>query len=78
MLEKWNNISFPSSRIQTSVPFAKLFGFERIPVLEDMLMNLAIGMVVDVFSETCSVHLGIQNCSYVKPVYAGDFMCNGV
>ena len=44
----------------------------------DLLANLAMGMSVEVFSESCRLHLGLSNCTQHAMVYPGDTLRNHV
>lgn len=67
----------PNSRVETSSKFATQAGFQSCLVSPDFLANLAMGMSVAPFSETCRLHLGLEKCRYLVPVYSGDTLaCN--
>lgn len=65
--------SFPASdRLLTSCPFARALGFQRALLPQALLMNLALCLAVEPFSESCQLHLGLSDVRYLGPAYAGE------
>lgn len=69
---QWQSV-FPSfSRLGTSAEFASACGFDSIPVPQAMLLNMTLCFSVEPFSQSCRLHLGLENAHQEKPVYCGD------
>ena len=78
--ESWRTIwqgSFHTSELlTTSAPFAERLGFRAAPLPFSLVLNLALCMSVEPFSENCLLHLGLHEVTYIRPVHAGDTLRN--
>lgn len=65
--------SFPSStRIHSSVEHARSWGLGGAALPYGMLLNLTLCLAVEPFSETCRLHLGLENAAQEAPAQVGD------
>ncbi len=65
--------SFPSSsRIHSSVEHARAWGLAGAALPYGMLLNLTLCLAVEPFSETCRLHLGLENAIQEAPAGVGD------
>ncbi len=65
--------SFPSSsRIHTSRAHAQKWGLDDTALPFGMLLNLTLCLAVEPFSESCTLHLGIEDAQQRVPAYIND------
>ena len=69
---QWQSVFPTSSRLNTSSEYAALCGFDSIPVPQAMLLNMTLCFSVEPFSQSCRLHLGLENARQERRVHCGD------
>lgn len=69
---QWQSVFPTSSRLTTSREYAASCGFDAIPVPPAMLLNMTLCFSVEPFSQSCRLHLGLEDARQEKPVAYGD------
>ena len=57
-----------------NVEFARFHGHPTVVVNSMLVLSLAVGLSVEDLSESGGAFLGIDNCSFHRPMYPGDTM----
>jgi acyl dehydratase len=52
--------------------YAKRFGYENVVINPQFIFHLTLGMSVEDLSEVGGPFLGVDNLSFINPVYPGD------
>ena len=73
---QWQSVFPTSSRLTTSSEYATRCGFDSIPLPQAMLLNMTLCFSVEPFSQSCRLHLGLENARQEMPVYCGDTLRN--
>ncbi len=68
----WHSLVPTLNPLETSKPYARQLGLEEQLVPYHLLINLALCMLVECYSESCIYHLSVEDVIYDKAVYAGD------
>lgn len=75
-ITSWHSLIPSGNYIETSVKFAKSAGLQDRIIPFSAVLNLTLCMAVEPFSETCLLHLGMDDVRYETPAYPGDtFNC---
>jgi citrate lyase beta subunit/acyl dehydratase len=72
----WQGSFHTPALLTTSARFAEQLGFSTTPLPLSLVLNLALCMSVEPFSENCLLHLGLHEVTYIRPVHAGDTLRN--
>lgn len=68
----WHGLVPAINPLETSSTYCAELGLDGRPVPAQLLVNLALCMLVEPFSESCIVHLGVENVRYLQLAYPGD------
>ncbi|MCB0762705.1 MAG: Sua5/YciO/YrdC/YwlC family protein [Flavobacteriales bacterium] len=68
----WHSLVPTLNPLETSKIFARQLGLEDQLIPYHLLINLALCMLVECYSESCKYHLSVEDVVYNKAVYAGD------
>ena len=68
----WQSAFPASSRISTSLEYARGCGLEEIAIPASMLLNMTLCFSVEPFSQTCRYHLGLENARQDAIAREGD------
>ncbi len=68
----WQSAFPASSRISTSAEYATGCGLDEIAIPASMLLNMTLCFSVEPFSQTCRLHLGLENARQEAVVREGD------
>lgn len=60
------------SPLYTNAEYARMLGYQDIPVHSLLLWNLVAGLSVEDLTEGGGPFLGVQDVEYPRPVYPGD------
>ena len=72
----WSSLVPMGNFIETSDVFSQHLGLPKKLLPFSAMLNLTLCMAVEPFSETCLLHLGLEEVVYEKPAHAGDtFRC---
>ena len=72
----WSSLISMSNRIETSDSFGQKAGLKSKLMPFSAVLNLTLCMAVEPYSETCLLHLGLEDVVYENPAYSGDtFRC---
>jgi len=72
----WSSLVSMSNRIETSDWFGQKIGLKSKIMPFSAVLNLTLCMAVEPYSETCMLHLGLEDVIYESPAYSGDtFKC---
>lgn len=75
-ITQWSTLVSMGNYIETSKIFAQEAGLEERILPFSAMLNLTLCMAVEPFSETCLLHLGLEDVTYERPAYPGDtFQC---
>ncbi len=69
---QWQSVFPTASKLTTSVEYAKQCGFDSIPVPQAMLLNMTLCFSVEPFSQSCRLHLGLENAKQERHAAIGD------
>lgn len=69
---QWQSVFPTSNHLYTSSEYAARCGFDSIPIPQAMLLNMTLCFSVEPFSQSCRLHLGLENARQEVPVYCGD------
>ncbi|MGB1397060.1 MAG: FAS1-like dehydratase domain-containing protein, partial [Planctomycetota bacterium] len=69
---QWQSVFPTSNHLYTSSEYATRCGFDSIPIPQAMLLNMTLCFSVEPFSQSCRLHLGLENARQELPVYCGD------
>ncbi|MEM7104861.1 MAG: aldolase/citrate lyase family protein [Bacteroidota bacterium] len=68
----WHSLIPSFNPIETSSVYCKSLGLDDRLLPYQALVNLALCMIVECYSESCLYHLGIQDVEYERPAHPGD------
>jgi citrate lyase subunit beta/citryl-CoA lyase len=68
----WHALVPTLNPLETSKPYARQLGLEKQLMPYHLLINLALCMLVECYSESCIYHLSVEDVIYDKAVYSGD------
>ncbi len=71
-LTLWSSLVYTSNYLETSDAFCQDIGLKSKVMPLSAILNLSLCMAVEPFSETCLLHLGLEDVVYENPAYAGD------
>lgn len=71
-IASWHALVPTLNPLETSKPYARQLGLEEQLMPYHLLINLALCMLVECYSESCIYHLSVEDVIYDKAVYAGD------
>ncbi len=71
-ITSWQSMVQTGNPLETSLDFCHKLGLKGRLVPFQNLVNLALCLVVETFSESSIFHLGISNVVYERPVFTGD------
>ena len=72
----WSSLVSMSNRIETSDSFSQEIGLKNKVMPFSAVLNLTLCMAVETYSESCLLHLGLEDVVYENPAYSGDtFKC---
>jgi len=71
-ITSWQSMVQTGNPLETSLNFCQKLGLQGRLVPFQNLVNLALCLVVETFSESSLFHLGISNVVYERPVFTGD------
>jgi acyl dehydratase len=75
-ITQWSSLVSMGNYIETSKIFAQETGLKERILPFSAMLNLTLCMAVEPFSETCLLHLGLEDVTYERPAYPGDtFQC---
>lgn len=75
-ITSWHSLIPSGNYIETSKTFAQSAGMKDRIIPFAAILNLTLCMAVEPFSETCLLHLGMEDVRYESPAYPGDtFNC---
>ena len=75
-ITQWSSLISMGNYIETSKIFAQETGLKERILPFSAMLNLTLCMAVEPFSETCLLHLGLEDVTYERPAYPGDtFQC---
>ncbi len=75
-ITSWHSLIPSGNYIETSRTFAQSAGLKDRIIPFSSILNLTLCMAVEPFSETCLLHLGMEDVRYEAPAYPGDtFNC---
>jgi len=75
-ITQWSSLVSMGNYIETSKLFAQEAGLKERVLPFSAMLNLTLCMAVEPFSETCLLHLGLEDVTYERPAYPGDtFQC---
>ncbi len=69
---QWQSAFPATSKLTTSLEFANSCGFDEVAIPTAMLLNMTLCFSVEPFSQSCRLHLGLENARQEKPVTSGD------
>ncbi|OUU24063.1 MAG: hypothetical protein CBC13_04145 [Planctomycetia bacterium TMED53] len=69
---QWQSVFPTASKLTTSREYAKACGFNAIPIPQAMLLNMTLCFSVEPFSQSCRLHLGLENARQELPASFGD------
>lgn len=69
---QWQSVFPTSSKLTTSEEYAQAWGFESAAIPQAMLLNMALCFSVEPFSQSCRLHLGLENARQERPAHFGD------
>lgn len=72
----WTTLVAAGDLIETSDTFCKEIGLNSRLMPFSAILNLTLCMAVEPYSESCLLHLGLEDVIYENPAYSGDtFRC---
>jgi len=72
----WSSLVSMSNYIETSDLFSQEVGLKSKVMPFSAVLNLTLCMAVESYSESCLLHLGLEDVVYENPAYSGDtFKC---
>ncbi len=75
-ITSWSSLISMGNYIETSKEYARELGLKDRILPFSAMVNLTLCMAVEPFSETCLLHLGLEDVRYESPAYPGDtFKC---
>ena len=75
-ITSWHSLIPSGNYVETSKTFAQSAGLQDRVIPFSAILNLTLCMAVEPFSETCLLHLGMEDVRYETPAYPGDtFNC---
>ena len=75
-ITQWSSLVSMGNYIETSKLFAQEAGLKDRVLPFSAMLNLTLCMAVEPFSETCLLHLGLEDVTYERPAYPEDtFQC---
>ena len=69
---QWQSVFPTSSKLTTSDEFAQAWGFESSAIPQAMLLNMTLCFSVEPFSQSCRLHLGLENARQERAAQLGD------
>lgn len=72
----WTTLVSSGDMIETSSAFCERIGLRSRLFPFSAILNLTLCMAVEPYSESCLLHLGLEDVAYENPAYSGDtFRC---
>lgn len=72
----WTTLVSSGDMIETSSAFCERIGLRSSIFPFSAILNLTLCMAVEPYSESCLLHLGLEDVAYENPAYSGDtFRC---
>ena len=72
----WSSLVAMGNSLETSDAFCQKVGLPSKVMPFSAMLNLTLCMAVEKFSESCLLHLGLEDVVYEKPAHSGDtFRC---